>query len=88
MAGLNGQDGASSSEVCLGHDVGSGTEVGADTNALEDGGSGQERLDAGDTEGIGALCDGLHASSGQRASEEADVGALIRADGLDATIDI
>jgi hypothetical protein len=87
VAGLDGQDGASGCEVGLGHDVGSGTEVGADTNALKDGGGGEEGLHAGDTEGVGALSNGLCASSGQSSREELDVLGLIRANGRNAGAD-
>lgn len=58
VAGLDGQDGSSSCEVGLAHDVGSGTEVGGNTNALEDRGSSKEGLDISVAEIVRASCDG------------------------------
>lgn len=58
VAGLDGQDGPSSCEVCLAHDVGGSTEVGRDTDALEDGGGGKECRDVLVSEGVFALLDG------------------------------
>lgn len=63
MAGLDGQDGAGRGEVVLAHDIGRSTEIGADTNTLEDGGGGEEHLGVGDTEVVDALSDWLGTSS-------------------------
>jgi hypothetical protein len=63
VAGLDGEDGSGGSEVGLAHDVGGSTEVGRDTNALEDGGGSEEALDIGDTKAVSALGDGCDTSS-------------------------
>lgn len=67
MTSLDSQDGTSGCEVGLAHDVGGGTEVGRDTDALEDGGGGEEGLDGVVAEVVGASLDGGSASSCLRA---------------------
>jgi hypothetical protein len=58
VAGLDGEDGASGGEVGLAHDVRGGTEVSRDTDALKDGGGGEEGLDGVVAEVVGASGDG------------------------------
>jgi len=77
VTGLYSQDGASGGQVGGGHDVGCGTEVGADTNSLEDGGGNNEALDIGDTERVHALSDGLGTSLGESGSQESNMGGFI-----------
>ncbi len=57
MAGLDGQNGAGCGQVGGGHDVSGSTEVGANSNALEDGGGFDEGLDVGDAEVVDAFGD-------------------------------
>jgi hypothetical protein len=52
---LDGEDGAGGGEVGLVGDVLSSTEVGADTDTLEDVGDGEEGLDVVEAEGVLAL---------------------------------
>lgn len=70
VAGLDGQDGAGSSQVVLVGDGGSGAEVGGNTNALEDTGETNEGVDISHGEGKGGLPDGLVSES---SGEELDV---------------
>lgn len=62
MAGLHGEDGASSGEVGLAHDVGSSAEVSGNTDTLEDGSGGNEGLDVVVAEVVGAGSDGVGTS--------------------------
>ena len=62
MAGLDGEDGASSGEVGLAHDIGSGTEVSRDTDTLKNGSGGKEGLDVLVAEFVLALSDGSDTS--------------------------
>lgn len=73
VAGLDGQDGAGSSQVVLVGDGGSGAEVGGNTNTLEDTGETNERVDVSHGEGKGGLPDGLVSES---SGEELDVSLL------------
>ena len=84
MTRLNGENGASSCQVVLAHDVGCCAEIGTDTNALEDGSGGKEGLDVVQGEVIGALLDGGCVGSFERRSQETDMGALILGDGLNS----
>jgi hypothetical protein len=86
VAGLDSQDGSSGSQVGLGHDVCGGTEVGADTNTLEDAGSGKEGGNVLVSEVVGAGLDGFGSSSAERTSQELNVSLLIARDGHDAVV--
>lgn len=70
MAGLNGQDGASSAQVGLVGDGRGSAEVSGNTNTLEDGRETDEGVEISDGEGEGRLSDSLVAES---AREECDV---------------
>lgn len=63
MSSLDSEDGAGCSEIVLAHDVGSGTKVGRDTNALQDGSGSHEHIDISDAESICALRNGSGARS-------------------------
>lgn len=77
VAGLGGEDGAGSGEVVgVGNVLGS-TEVGTDTDTLEELRGGDERLDASDAKVVGALSDSLVTES---LGQEGDVGALVATD--------
>ncbi len=78
VAGLNSQDRAGGGQVVSAHDIGCGTQVGADTNTLEDGGSHNEALDVSDTEVVFAGGHRGCASLGETGSQEGDVGLLVR----------
>lgn len=54
---------------------------------LENGSGGQEALDIGRTEGVGAGLDRAGASGGQALGQEVDVGGLVRADSLDVVVE-
>lgn len=87
VARLDRQDGAGGGEVVL---VGNGrgsTEVGADTDTLEDGRDGDERGRVGRGEGVRALGGGGGTGSGQGAGEEADVRVLVVGDLLEVGVE-
>lgn len=84
VAGLDGQDGAGGCEVVLVGDAGSSSEVGADSDTLEDTGKCDERLGVGGGEGVGALGDGCVLES---AAEEGDVGGLVVGDLLQVGVE-
>lgn len=87
MARLDSEDGASSGEITRVGDVGSSTEVSRDTDTLEDVGSGNERLDAGDAESVCAGSDSLSTSGLEGRGQELDVGGLVRADLLEVLVE-
>jgi len=74
---LDSQNAASGGEVVLRHDISSRAQICADTDTLEDGCGREERLDARDTEVVGALFDGRCASLGDSSSQKADMGHLV-----------
>ena len=63
VAGLDGEDGARGGQVRLLHDERRGAEVRRHADALEDGGRGEEALDVGVAEIVGAFLDGRGTSS-------------------------
>lgn len=63
VAGLDREDGASSGEVGLAHDVGSSAEVSGNTDTLEDGGGHDKAVDIVVAEVVGASLDGVGTSS-------------------------
>lgn len=80
MAGLGRQDGAGGGEVVSGHDVGGSAKVGGNTDALEDGGEGHERLGVGGGVRVDALGDGSGAGGGEGGGQEGDVDLLVGGD--------
>ena len=87
MARLNGQDGSGGGEILLGHNVGGSAEIGTDTYALEDGGRGDEGLDVGDAEGIGAFLDRGGTGRRQGGGQEGHVRALVQGGLLDVVVE-
>ena len=83
MAGLNWQDLAGSDKDGGRLDQGSGSEVGGDTDGLEDAGGGDHVLGSGEVEVVGALLDWLAAGGGDGRCQDVDVGALGATDGLE-----
>lgn len=57
------------------------------TDALEDGGRGDEGFHGGDAKGVGALFDGLNACSCDAGSEEVDVDGLVGGDFLQVAVE-
>lgn len=84
VASLNGQDGTSCGEVVLVHDAGGSTEVGGNSDTLQDGGEGNESSWGGDTEAVCALC---NSSASEGGGQEADVGLLISCDLLEVVVE-
>ena len=87
MAGLNCQDGASSGQVGSGHDVSSGTQVGGNSDALEDRGGLDEALDISHAEVVGALSDGVGTGFGECGGQEGNVRCLVRGDFLEVGVE-
>jgi len=88
VTSLNGQDGASGSQVGLGHDVRGRTEVGGNTNTLKDLSGCEERLNISVAEVVCAGIDRFCSSGAQGTSEERHVGLLVAGDGGDAGANI
>ena len=88
MPGLDSQDGASSGQVVGAHDISSRSEVGADTDTLEDGGGREERLGVCDTEVVHALGHWLSTSSLESAGQESNVSLLILGNDLNPLVNI
>ena len=63
MTSFYSENRASCSEIVLAHDVGSGAEVGGDTNTFQDRSGSHEHVDISDTEGVRAFRDWSGASS-------------------------
>lgn len=63
MARLDGQDRPGGRQVLLRENVLRGAEVGADADAFEYGGGGEERCDGGRVEGVSTFCRGRCAGS-------------------------
>lgn len=80
MTGLDGQDCASGSQVGCAHDVGRGTEVGADAHAFEDRGSRDEGLDIGDSEAVTASSDWGRAGLCESGGQEGNMGHFVDGD--------
>ena len=87
MAGLDGQDRASRSQVGRAHNLCRSTQIRANTDALKDGGGRDKGLGISDAKIVGAGSDGgcpcLCKSSGQ----EADVSRLVRGNFLEVAIE-
>jgi hypothetical protein len=74
VSGLGGEDGSSNGNVGGVGDGRSGTEVGRDTDILNDGGQGGERPDVGDGELVGTRLGG---SGSESTGEDLDVGLFV-----------
>lgn len=85
MAGLDGQDGASSREVSIVGDVLGGTEVGRDTDTLEELRGGDEAVNSSQAKVVGASLHGLVTES---LGQEGDVVLLLTADLLVSVVDV
>ena len=84
VAGLNTENRAGCGQVVGVGNGSSGTEVGADSDTLENGCESSERGWVSGWEGVGALCDGLVTES---LGEVRDVGGLIVGDFLEVGIE-
>jgi hypothetical protein len=84
VAGLNSEDGAGCVQVVGVGNGSSGTEVGADSDTLENGCESNEGGWVGGWEGVDALCDGLVTES---LGEERDMGGLIVGDFLEVGVE-
>ena len=73
VASLDGENRAGGGQVVLVHDGGCGSQIGGDTNALENAGQSDEGVDIGDTERVLELDGGRDLSGGEGLDEEADV---------------
>lgn len=62
MTSLDREDGASSGEVGLAHDVGGSAEVGGNTDTLKDGSGGDKGVDIVVAKVVGASLDGVGTS--------------------------
>ncbi len=80
MARLGHEDRAGNGEVALGGDERGGTEVGTDTDLLEDGGEGDKVLDAVDRELVLASSDRVGTGGGQAGGQEGNVLSLVLGD--------
>lgn len=86
MTSLSGEDGAGNGDVGGLSDGRGGTEVGGDTDVLDDGGSGHERLGVGDTgEAVGARLGG---SVSESTRQELDVLSLVLGNVLETFSDL
>lgn len=88
MAGLDGQDAAGGGEVGLVGDESGGTEVGADTNTLEETGLGDEVPGAGEAEVVGARLGGGHVGRGHDGLDDSNVADLIAHDLLKVLVEV
>jgi hypothetical protein len=84
VSGLGGEDGSGNGQVSGVGDGRSSTEVGRDTDVLDDGSQGSERLDIGDGELVGTR---LGSSVSESTREELDVLGLVAGDLGDSASD-
>lgn len=84
VAGFDSQDTSGVREVHLIDDVGSGSEVGGDTDTFEDVCDCDKGLDVGVGEAVGAFRHWGGTGSGDTIGEELDVGHLIRGDSVNS----
>lgn len=87
MAGLHGQDGPGRGQVGRAHDVGRRAQVGADADALEDGGGHDEVCDICDAEVVRASGHGRRAGLGQGGGQEGHVRRLVGGDLLQVGVE-
>ncbi len=87
MAGLDGQDGSSRSQVGCTHDVCRSAQVRAYTHALKDGGRLDEARDIGDAEVVRAGSHWGCARFGESSGQEGNVGGLVRGDFLQVGVE-
>lgn len=84
---LDSEDSASSGQVIWRSNVFGSSEVGADTDTLEDVGSSQEALSIGVAEVVGALGNRSGTSSPQTCLQEVDVSLLVLSDLLEVVVE-
>jgi hypothetical protein len=88
VAGLDGEDTASSGNVGRVGDEGGGAEVGAHTDTLNDGGGGQEGVGGKVAKVVCALSDRCNTSSLEGGGQEVDVGLLIATNLLKVLVEV
>lgn len=83
MSSLDGDDLSGDGKDSRGFDERSSSEVGGDTDVLEDTGGGNHGLGGGEAEVVCARLNGLGSCAGDSGGEGRDVGCLCAANGLE-----
>lgn len=86
MTRFDGQNRAGCCEVFSAHDVGCSTQIGADTDTLENGIEHDEGFGVADAKVVGACCDWGGAGFFQSVGQESNMGHFVEGDGLQVSV--